>query len=52
MAAPLTTGDMHVKHDCKGIVQPMPQHLRQNGFTTTSSTMAIMTKVGNSFIIL
>jgi hypothetical protein len=44
----LSDRDMHVKHDCKGLVQA-PQSIAQNGFSTTSSTIAIMISVGTSF---
>ena len=46
---PYTNGDMQVKHDYKGFDAASARVSAQNGFTTTSITIAIIATVGNSF---
>jgi hypothetical protein len=51
VTAPLLKGDMQVKHDCKALVAASSEAARQNGFSTTSNTIPIITSVGISLAI-
>ena len=51
MTAPLPKGDMQVKHDCKSLVAARSEPAYQNGFSTTSTTIPTITRVGISLTI-